>query len=105
MSVPWLSDIETRPPLRFPKGNKIGFWMDFAYWEGIPSDRNFYIESEGPEQHKSVYLVARGYGVRGDYGNGSIMVKKADIAETFCPAPAALTSHNSNTQENENAPL
>lgn len=85
MSVPWLSDIEDRPAIRFPKGNKIGFWMDFAYWKGIPSDRNFYFNGDSAPQHDSVYLVARGYGVRGDYGNGSIMVRKSDLTTSSLP--------------------
>jgi hypothetical protein len=79
MSVPYLSDLEGRPAVRFPDGNKIQFWMDFACWEGIPSDRDFYINGESAPQHASFYLVARGYGVRGDYGNGSIMVNKSAL--------------------------
>jgi hypothetical protein len=79
MSVPNLSDIEVQPPIRFPKGNRIAFWMDFSWFVGVPSDRNFYIRRQVPN-HDSWDIVARGYGVAGDYGNGSIMVKNADIA-------------------------
>jgi hypothetical protein len=57
------------------------FWMDFACWEGVPSDRDFYLNGESAPQHKACYLVAPGYGVHGDYGNGSIMVKKADLTK------------------------
>ena len=83
MSVPALSDLEKLASVRFPSGNKIMFGMDFGCWEGIPADRDFYIIAEAPEQHQAFYLAARGYGVRGDYGNGSIMVKKVDLIATL----------------------
>jgi hypothetical protein len=74
-----LEQAKRKPSLRFPKGNKIGFWMDFQYWECIPSDRDFYIAGEAP--HDSLDLVAEGYGLEGSYGNGSIFVARKDV---FC---------------------
>lgn len=74
-----LEQLRQKTPVQFPEGNKIGFWMDFCFWKGIPSDRTFYITGDAPEQHKSFYLAADGYGVRGSYGNGSIMVRKVNV--------------------------
>lgn len=98
MSLPTLADVADQPPLRFPP-NQIVYWMDFSSWRGIPTDRDFYIHKEAPSQHDSYYLVARGYGLRGDYGNGSMMVKKIDVMSAFCPAVAAF--HKRTPQESE----
>lgn len=78
MTVPYLSDLEKQPALKFPKENEIGFYMDFAFWKGIPSDRAFYIK-EYSESQDSYWLVAKGYGVKTDYGNGAICVKASNI--------------------------
>ena len=82
MTVYALKELKKKSAVRFPEGNKIVFWMDFSCWEGIPSDRTFYITGDAAEQHKSFYLAADGYGARESYGNGSIMVKKA-VVEKF----------------------
>jgi len=42
MAILTPEEAKLKPSLRFPEGNRIGFWMDFAYWEGIPSDRDFW---------------------------------------------------------------
>lgn len=79
MALLTLQQAKTKPSLRFPAGNNIGFWMDFAYWEGIPSDRDFYIAGDAP--HDGIDLVADGYGLKNNYGNGSIFVDRKDV---FC---------------------
>jgi hypothetical protein len=79
MTVYTLAEMQQMPSVQFPKDNEIGYWMDFSYWEGIPSDRPFYITGDASAQYESCYLAADGYGARENYGNGSIMVKKTDL--------------------------
>ena len=77
MAVPTKEQLKDLPSLRFPEGNKIEFFMDFCFWEGIPSDRDFYIAGDAP--HGTLDLVAEGYGIAGSYGNGSIYVNRRDV--------------------------
>jgi hypothetical protein len=56
----------------FPDNNKAQYFMDFAFWETLPSDRIFYLKGDAPHGH--VELVAHGYGIEGEYGNGSIII-------------------------------
>ncbi len=77
MSLLTIEELKEKPSLRFPEGNNIGYFMDFAFWRGIPSDRDFYIV--GDAAHDCLDLVAPGYGVKGDYGNGSIFVDRKDV--------------------------
>jgi hypothetical protein len=63
----------------FPK-NKIHFYQDFRWWEGVPTGIEFTIQEEAG--HKDYWLVADGYGNLDKpncYGNGSIAVKEKDI--------------------------
>lgn len=98
MTLPWLSDIEHLPKVRFPKDNKVRFFMDFASWEGVPDDRDFYLTSEGPTEGY-VTMVANGYGVRGDYGNGSIFIKRSDAFAVPHPAPLVPSTHHQTAKD------
>jgi hypothetical protein len=86
MTVLTLEQAKKKPRMRFPEGNRIGFWMDFEYWKGIPSDRDFYIRGEAP--HGDLDLVAEGYGVRESYGNGSIFVARKDVPAAVGGSPS-----------------
>jgi hypothetical protein len=79
MGLLTLEEAKSKPSLRFPEGNRIGFWMDFAFFEGIPSDRDFYIAGDAPHDHLDI--VAERYGLKGSYGNGSIYVDRKHV---FC---------------------
>lgn len=79
MTIYTLAELKKMKSVQFPEGNQITFWMDFANWRGVPSDRTFYITGDAPEQHKSFNLAADGYGAKENYGNGTIMVKKTDV--------------------------
>ena len=68
---------EDLPKVRFQPGNKVHYWMDFTSWKGLPSDRDFFIVGNAP--HGYLDLVARGYGARDDYGNGSVYIKPEEI--------------------------
>ncbi len=70
--------------MRFLEGNKCRFWMDFRLWEGVPSDRDFRVVGEGPHEGW-VTLVAPGYGLPADYGNGSIYIRRAGMKITGKP--------------------
>lgn len=78
--VPTLKQLNGVARYRFPEGNAARYWMDFAAWEGLPSDRIFY--HKGNVSHGQLELVARGYGLRDDYGNGSIFIDPGQL-----PAP------------------
>jgi hypothetical protein len=78
MALMTLEQLKDKPSLRFPEGNEIGFWMDFAYWQGIPSDRDFYIVGEVAHLDR-LDLVADGYGLKTNYGNGSIFVSRKSV--------------------------
>lgn len=65
----------------FPHGNDVPFCMDFGWWSGVPSDRIFYLPHPDEVVGGRVTMVASGYGVKGDYGSGAIMVKPDDVPE------------------------
>jgi hypothetical protein len=58
--------------MKFPKDNKIVFFQDMSWWQGVPSDVDFdaKIKKDG-----TVYLSGPGYGEHGNYGNGMLMLK------------------------------
>jgi len=70
--VPTLEQLNGVKRYRFPADNKARYFMDFASWETLPADRLFYLKGDAPGGR--VELVAHGYGLRGDYGNGSIFI-------------------------------
>lgn len=72
MTVPTLEQLESLPSVRFPKGNSIPYSEDFSYYRGIPSDVDWYIARVG---RSSISLVRVGHGVKGHYGNGSLLVR------------------------------
>ena len=79
MTVEWLSDLEesNAPRVRLPENNQATYWMDFSYWEGLPSDRDFFVL---PHQCEGwVTLVADGYGARGSYGSGSVFIEAIQL--------------------------
>ena len=63
----------------FPE-NKIHFYQDHGFWEGVPTGIEFTVQKEAG--HNDYWLVADGYGNRDKpncYGNGCIAVKEEDI--------------------------
>lgn len=71
--------------VRFNPDNKYRFFQDMRWREGVPSNVNFYPESENDD---SIVFVGDGYGITnkhrekgvyGSYGNGSIFVYKEYI--------------------------
>jgi hypothetical protein len=58
--------------------NDIFFSCDFAFYRGIP-EIPFIISCNSND---SIELSAKGYGLRGDYGSGSILVKIAHLPES-----------------------
>jgi hypothetical protein len=84
MTIPTLSDLEAsgQRRVRFRKGNKIRFWMDFSSWEGLPSNVDLFVNPECPHPGR-VELCGRGYGVREYYGNGSIYLNTAELLGAF----------------------
>ena len=60
----------------FPK-NKIHFYQDHSFWEGIPTDIEFTVVKEAG--HNDYWLAANGYGNPKSYGNGKIAVREKDI--------------------------
>lgn len=82
------------PYVEFPDDNKIIFYQDHNWWEGVPSKTKFYIDSLSSD---GVWLVADGYGIlqgnkfgfTGRYGNGKICIdfkNLNDEIEKFCRA-------------------
>lgn len=56
--------------IKFPKGNRIIYWQDFAPHYGVPHDVEFEIEKV-----YDTYMVLKGPGYGGKpYGNGKIYV-------------------------------
>jgi hypothetical protein len=71
--------------VRFDKENKIRFGQDFRFFEGLPSDVNFYPIEE--TQSGYMVFIGNGYGIQskhkidGKYGNGAVFVIKEEITE------------------------
>lgn len=65
----------------FTHGNEVPFCQDFGWWSGVPSDRIFYLPMPNELIGGRVTMIASGYGVKGDYGSGAIMVKLSDVPE------------------------
>lgn len=59
--------------IKFPE-NTYPFYMDMGFYRNIPSGVAFKISKK--TAHDNYDLVAKGYGTKGDYGNGSIAVSK-----------------------------
>ena len=58
--------------MKFPKDNEIIFFQDHAWYQGIPSGVDFKTEIK---KDGTVYLTAPGYGKKGDYGNGGLILR------------------------------
>lgn len=77
-----LEQTEAYPYVMFPEDNSIRFYSDFSVWEGVPSDRKFYPIDGSSNPKDFITLVANGYGIlknnkyglKGEYGSGSISV-------------------------------
>jgi hypothetical protein len=71
--LPTIEELEDSGDRRinFPVGNKVCYWQDFSFYEGLPSDVTFFVD---PKPLKPGYMIlrGRGYGVRGDYGDGAL---------------------------------
>jgi hypothetical protein len=78
MLVLTMEQAEKLPRIRFPDENRISFFMDFAFWCGLPSDRDFFVVGPAPGG-LGLEFVARGYGIKGDYGNGSVFAQLAYV--------------------------
>lgn len=61
----------------FPEGNRIRYSQDFSIHTGIPEEVIFTIEN--CEIFGRYRLTAKGYGKKGDYGNGAIYVLDYDV--------------------------
>lgn len=81
-------EIETKPDgyallgtvVSFPE-NKIHFYQDHRFWEGVPTEIDFIIHESS--SHDDFWLVADGYGNLNKpncYGNGMICVREKDIS-------------------------
>jgi hypothetical protein len=79
--IPTLDDVKTARRYRFPANNKMLFLMDFRACKGIPNDRDFYFKRDIIDG--IVELVARGYGIAGDYGLGPIYIKTNQLPESL----------------------
>jgi hypothetical protein len=77
--IPTLDDVKNARRYRFPASNKMLFLMDFRAWKGIPNDRDFYLKRDLGDG--TVELVARGYGIAGDYGKGPIYIKANQLEQ------------------------
>ncbi len=67
--------------VRFPPNNEARYFMDHSFWKGLPSDRDFY--DCGPLRGNGWHdLCAIGYGVKEDYGNGSIFISPDQFPTT-----------------------
>lgn len=69
--------------VRFPDDNKVHYFMDFSFREGLPSDIDFFVVHEPHHRDGWVTLKARGYGVQDDYGNGSIFIETSELPEAI----------------------
>jgi hypothetical protein len=80
MALPTIAELEDKgvPRLVFHRKNAVRYWMDFVSWEGLPSDRIFY---RGDDFNGRAVLYASGYGVQGDYGNGSVFIDHKYLTE------------------------
>jgi len=58
--------------MEFPEGNSIAFFQDMNYYAGVPSGVEFDAEIK---QDGTTYLTAPGYGEKGNYGNGSLIIR------------------------------
>lgn len=70
----------------FPENNKMVMFQDFRWWEGIPTNVEFKIESIANKSADEFWLVADGFGDLSKpncYGNGKISVKRKDILEAI----------------------
>lgn len=64
--------------IKFKPGNTVRWEQDFSSNEGMPADIWFTILDDSGERFSHpnyIRLSAEGYGVRGDYGNGSIYIR------------------------------
>ena len=64
--------------------NNILYFQDFAFWEGIPEDIIFDVELKRLDidyeiLDDAIHLVADGYGRKGNYGNGALIVRLQNI--------------------------
>jgi hypothetical protein len=75
--IPTPEQLKSLPTIRFPAGNKIPYGHDFGFYLGIPSDRDWWIVKSGSG---SIALVREGYGVKGHYGSGCLLVSPEHIA-------------------------
>ena len=75
MTLLTIEQVERLPRIKFPAGNSVRFLMDFGCYKGLPSNLDFYVVGPAPGNLGMVELVARGYGIKGDYGSGSIFMK------------------------------
>ncbi len=80
MSIPTLKELEDAklPRVRFKEGNRAGYFMDHSFWRTLPDEIEFFVKAM--KSHKTqVELLARGFGVAEDYGNGSIFISVGEL--------------------------
>lgn len=79
MGISQLSEYHESERYVFHPGNEISFGMDFRWFCGVPSELVFF--KKGEIGSSLIELVAIGYGVAGNYGNGSIVIKRDDLSK------------------------
>ena len=62
-----------RGTIRFRKGNRVKYGMDFGFYVGVPGGVDFAVTRCETGDGANYKLVAPGYGAHGDYGNGSLI--------------------------------
>lgn len=61
---------------KFPPNNNLVYWQGFSFCRGVPSDVEFEILLTPDKSH--AVCRAPGYGVKGNYGYGQIIINKGD---------------------------
>ena len=71
-------DERGKPYFCFAEGNKITAFQDYKFWDGIPAAVHWYVR-RGLFLSEIYLLIADGYGLPGNYGNGALLVKTSTL--------------------------
>lgn len=77
MTIPTREQLRCLPTIRFPAGNGIHYSQDFCFYKEIPSAVEWYIAGSNGG---NVSLVREGYGIKENYGDGSLLVDAKNLA-------------------------
>jgi hypothetical protein len=80
MTIPTIRQLEADnlPRVRFRVSNGAEYFMDHSLWRTMPCNVVFYVRPMRGFKKQSE-LLAPGYGVKDNYGNGSIFISDAEI--------------------------